>query len=113
MGTVLSSVSGVTTGTYNDFFFVGHRALQGTAKPLRYVLLMHGWTDKDRPHGDVPELTEHALVRELMPLHMMNARAQKACQLPAPVKFAHLAAERANLHNADRWSVALHAGLLH
>jgi hypothetical protein len=120
MGTVLTSHSGVTSAECNDWYMVAHRALQGTAKPLRYVMLKHGWTDPECTLPPPFEVTERKcartvagvhtrsncaemLVRELMPLHMMNARAQKACMLPAPVKFAHLAAERASVHIADRW----------
>lgn len=118
MGTVLTSHSGVTAADCNDWYMVAHRALQGTAKPLRYVLLKHGWADESCTKPPPFEVTERKwcchkcgvntvdaelLVLELMPLHMMNPRAQKSCMLPAPVKNAHLAAERASVHIADRW----------
>ena len=116
MGTVLAGASGMTSDDMNDFFVVAHRALQGTAKPLRYVLLQHGWADPARTDAPPCEVTERgflpisrlnpvaeALIRELIPLHQMNPRAQKACMLPAPIKNAHLGAERASIHIADKW----------
>jgi hypothetical protein len=58
MGTVLTSHSGVTAADCTDMYMVAHRALQGTAKPLRYVLVKHGWANpsiKDPPPFNLTE----------------------------------------------------------
>ena len=112
MGTCLSAKSGYVRGDVNEFYLVAHKALQGTAKPLRYVVLKAGYADGTP--AEEGQITESALplptvtlvvdlIAELYPLHSMNARAQKSCSLPAPIKYAHLAAERANIHVADNW----------
>lgn len=135
MATALCSSSGVTVADMNEFYLVGQKALQGTAKPLRYVLLKQGFA-KETKDAKCPkefELTECSLyfyfmsywylahshfqlrlliaallIRELMGLHLMNARAQKGCRLPAPIKHAHLAAERAAVHAQDNMRLKMH-----
>lgn len=64
MGTAVTSESGITSLEVQDFYLVAHKALQGTSKPLRYILLAHGWAMPDK-HKSVPkeyEMTEGALL---------------------------------------------------
>jgi len=55
MGTVINSKSGVVSSELNDFYMVGHRALQGTSKPLRYILLKEGFADEKGGDLKVPD----------------------------------------------------------
>lgn len=60
MGTAVASESGVTSLEVQDFYLVAHKALQGTSKPLRYILLAHGWAvpDKNKSVPKEYEMTE-------------------------------------------------------
>jgi hypothetical protein len=69
MGTVLTSHSGVTAADCNDWYMVAHRALQGTAKPLRYVLLKHGWADESCTKPPPFEVTERKCAAAYAPIH--------------------------------------------
>ena len=53
MGTVVNSQSGAVSSEFNDFYMVGHRALQGTSKPVRYILLKEGFAD-EKTNAQVP-----------------------------------------------------------
>lgn len=78
MGTAVASESGVTSLEVQDFYLVAHKALQGTSKPLRYILLAHGWAmpDKNKSVPKEYEMTEGAPLFILLPRDPCFSSAQ-------------------------------------
>ncbi|GAA5861277.1 hypothetical protein JCM3774_002251 [Rhodotorula dairenensis] len=78
-GTVVDS--GVTDARWTEAYMASHKALIGTTRPTRYVLLVdeNGLTSNDF------EATIHSL-------NYSYQRCNKAVSLPAPVYYAHLIA---------------------
>lgn len=79
-GTIVDEV-----GTPNefDFFLVSHHALQGTARPVRYILLRN---DSNFSKMEIYETTYN--------LCHLYARATKSVSVVPPIYYAHLAAAR-------------------
>ena len=76
--------SGITNVTDFDFFMASHEGIQGTTKPAHYAVL------KDDYKFSIDELSR--MTYELCHLY---AKCTRSISLPAPVMYAHLAAERA------------------
>lgn len=79
-GTVIDEIS--TPGVF-DFFLVSHHALQGTARPIRYVVVKN---ESNFSKMDMYEITYN--------LCHLYARATKSVSVVPPIYYAHLAAER-------------------
>lgn len=70
-----------------DFYMVSHRALQGTARPVRYQVLID---DNNFPMTEIQEIINNMCYQ--------YPRATKAVSVVAPIYFAHLAAARARCY---------------
>ncbi|KAI5153268.1 eukaryotic translation initiation factor 2C [Enteropsectra breve] len=83
-GTVIDDENlGLVNKAQTDFFMVSHNALQGTARPIRYVVLLN----ESKFSNDA----FHEMVYGLCHLYM---RATKAVSVVPPIYYAHLAAAR-------------------
>eukprot|EP00866_Antonospora_locustae_P002005 jgi/Antlo1/2005/2396 len=72
---------------YFDFYLVSHRAIQGTARPIRYQVLLN------ESGYSAEELQEF-----IHNYSYLYARATKAVSLVPPIYYAHLAAARASAY---------------
>jgi eukaryotic translation initiation factor 2C len=93
-GTVVDR--GVTLARYWDFFVVAHNALQGTARPARYTVLL------DEIFG--PRYGPQAANRLEKLTHEMCytfQRATKAISICPPAYYADIVCTRARIHLAD------------
>lgn len=83
-GTVVEEIGHPTC---YDFYMVSHYALQGTARPIRYQVLVN---ESNYGNDDLQEFI-HAM-------SYLYQRSNKAVAGVAPVRFAHLAALRAKAY---------------
>lgn len=83
-GTVIDFIS---HPIYYDFYLVSHQAIQGTAHPVRYQVILN---ESNFTRKDIYELTNG--------LCYIYPRATKAVSIVAPIYFAHLAAARGKVY---------------
>ena len=79
-GTIVDEVS--TPGAF-DFYLVSHHALQGTARPVRYVIVKND-----------SKFTAMQLYESVYALCHLYARATKSVSVVPPIYYAHLGAAR-------------------
>ncbi|ORD95729.1 AGO2 [Hepatospora eriocheir] len=82
-----SFVSGLGNKQFLDFFLVSANALQGTAKPTRYVLFYNE-----------SGFTQESLYNPLFSLCHLFQRATKSVSQPPCVRYAHLACQRGRFY---------------
>ncbi|KAG5951896.1 hypothetical protein E4U53_002052 [Claviceps sorghi] len=93
-GTVVDR--GITLASYWDFFLTAHDALQGTARPAHYtVLLDEVFRSKfgDRAANELERLTHE--------LCYLYGRATKAVSICPPAYYADIVCERARAHRPE------------
>lgn len=85
---------GITEARKWDFFLQSHHALQGTARPAHYFVLLNEIFSK--ANGTVPANGKVADVVETLTFNMCHllGRATTAVSIPPPVFYADLACER-------------------
>lgn len=85
---------GITEARNWDFFLQSHHALQGTARPAHYFVLLNEIFSK--ANGTVPANGKVADVVETLTFNMCHlfGRATTAVSIPPPVFYADLACER-------------------
>ncbi|EJW02774.1 hypothetical protein EDEG_02830 [Edhazardia aedis USNM 41457] len=83
-----------------DFFLVSHHALQGSAKPVRYNVLL----DENKFSADYIQNFVHKLC-------FLYPRATKAVSVVPPIYFAHLAAARAKCYLEESGMKQVHPDL--
>lgn len=74
--------------SYYDFYMISHHALQGTARPIRYQVLVN---ESNFNNDDLQEFIHN--------MCYLYQRSNKAVAGVAPVRFAHLAALRAKAYS--------------
>ncbi|XP_077301346.1 protein argonaute-4-like [Arctopsyche grandis] len=79
-GTIVDEVS--TLGIF-DFYLVSHHAIQGTARPVRYVVIKND-----------SNFTNMQLYKATYALCHLYARATKSVSIVPPIYYAHLGAAR-------------------
>ncbi|KAL2755996.1 hypothetical protein ACRALDRAFT_1064029 [Sodiomyces alcalophilus JCM 7366] len=100
-GTVVDR--GVTQTRYWDFFLTAHNALQGTARPAHYTVLLdevfcsrHGTTSAA---ADELEKFTHDMC-------YLFGRATKAVSICPPAYYADIVCERARVHRSEMFDVS-------
>ncbi|XP_061517134.1 protein argonaute-2 [Anopheles gambiae] len=88
-GTIVDSE--ITTPDRYEFYLVSHAAVQGVAKPTKYVVLY----DDSNCHPDSLQALTYNLCH-------LFARCNRAVSYPAPTYYAHLAAYRGRVYIKDR-----------
>lgn len=106
-GTVVDR--GVTQTRYWDFFLTAHNALQGTARPAHYTVLLdevfcsrHGTTSAA---ADELEKFTHDLC-------YLFGRATKAVSICPPAYYADIVCERARVHRSEMFDVSETASVM-
>lgn len=84
-GTIVDSE--ITTPDRYEFYLVSHAAVQGVAKPTKYVVLY----DDSNCHPDSLQALTYNLCH-------LFARCNRAVSYPAPTYYAHLAAYRGRVY---------------
>jgi hypothetical protein len=98
-GTVVDR--GVTQTRYWDFFLTAHDALQGTARPAHYTVLLDEIFRSKFGTGAANELER--LTHELCYLY---GRATKAVSICPPAYYADIVCERARAHRPEWFEVS-------
>lgn len=97
-GTVVDR--GVTQARYWDFFLTAHDALQGTARPAHYTVLLDEIFRDRYQAGAANELE-----RVTHQLCYLYGRATKAVSICPPAYYADIVCERARAHRPDLFEV--------
>ncbi|KAL7951866.1 ribonuclease H-like domain-containing protein [Trichoderma barbatum] len=98
-GTVVDR--GVTQARYWDFFMTAHEALQGTARPAHYTILLDEIFRARFGDKAVDELER--LTHELCYLF---GRATKAVSICPPAYYADIVCERARAHRPEHYGIS-------
>nr|XP_040582342.1 protein argonaute-2-like [Lepeophtheirus salmonis] len=83
-GTLISELS---SSEYNDFYMVTHKALLGTARPVRYLTIK----DENDFKDNMPKF--------IYQICHLYGRATKSVSIPSPIYYAHLAAARTKVYS--------------
>lgn len=73
-----------------EFYLISHRALKGTARPVRYTVLI----DENEYKSSIPKF--------IYDLCHLYGRCTKSVSIVSPVYFAHLAATRAKIYRDNQ-----------
>ncbi|RFU78299.1 hypothetical protein TARUN_3921 [Trichoderma arundinaceum] len=98
-GTVVDR--GVTQARYWDFFLTAHEALQGTARPAHYTVLLDEifrTSFKEKATDELERLTHE--------LCYLFGRATKAVSICPPAYYADIVCERARAHRPEWYAVS-------
>lgn len=98
-GTVVDR--GVTQARYWDFFLTAHDALQGTARPAHYTVLLDEIFRaryQDRASNELERLTHE--------LCYLYGRASKAVSICPPAYYADIVCDRARVHRPEYFEVS-------
>ena len=79
-----ASTDGITSAVHNEFYLNAHIALQGTAKPTKYIML---YDDIGMKMSELELLTYWT--------SYLYCRCNKPVSMATPATYAHLAAKRA------------------